>query len=165
MILKFLNKNFYINSLICFLIFGFDRISKNYVIAKTNNFSGQKIFTSKYINIDLIWNEGIAFGLLSFNVDKLYNYMSLIIFFVIVIVLIFVIRTKGLDRLFFVMIFSGGAGNFYDRVVYKAVPDFIDLHYNNFHWFIFNIADIFITLGVICLIFSELIFKNGNKKI
>ena len=61
------------------------------------------------------------------------------------------------------MILAGALGNFYDRIVYSAVPDFIDIHYENFHWFTFNLADIFISIGIIMIIIKDLFFKNDKK--
>ena len=162
MIEKILGKGLIINSLLFFLIFLIDRLSKIYVIYLDKKLFGTEIFSSKFLNIQLTWNEGIAFGLFSFNQNYLYNILSIIIFFVILIIFVWIMRSEGLKRYSLVVIFSGALGNFFDRIVYGAVPDFIDLHINNFHWFIFNVADIFITLGVFCLIIVE-IFFNKNK--
>ena len=64
---------------------------------------------------------------------------------------------------FLLMVLGGSLGNLCDRIYFKAVPDFIDLHYMNFHWFIFNVADIFISVGIICLIFAEIFVNNTIK--
>ena len=61
------------------------------------------------------------------------------------------------------MILAGALGNFFDRVIYRAVPDFIDFHIGNFHWFIFNVSDIFITIGVVLMIILELRYKPKNN--
>jgi signal peptidase II len=161
MILKKFTKNFYIEIIFIIFIFLFDRFSKIYVINfyKKNNTS--ELFESKFLNINLIWNEGIAFGLFSFDKSNLYNILTLIIFLVIFTVLLMIIKSEGIKRYSLLMIFGGALGNFYDRVIYKAVPDFIDLHIAEFHWFIFNVADIFITIGVIFMILYELF---GNNK-
>ena len=161
MILKNLNKNFLINVFLISLIFLLDRISKIYVIYLNQKLLGSEIFSSKYLNISLIWNEGIAFGLFSFSETIIYDLLTLFISLVIFVILIMSIKSKDLRRYPLLMIFGGAIGNLYDRVFYKAVPDFIDLHVNNFHWFIFNVADIFITVGVIFMILIEII---GNKK-
>ena len=163
MIEKNLRKSFIINSLIVFLIFLLDRISKIYVINLDKKSLGSDIFSSKFLNISLIWNEGIAFGLFSFDEKNLYNILSIIIFLVILIILFWIIKSKGFKKYFLIIIFSGALGNFYDRIVYGGVPDFIDIHVGNFHWFIFNVSDIFITLGVIGMIFLELTDKNINN--
>ena len=158
-----LKKNYYFDILILFLIFILDRFSKIYVIylSEKNNYS--QIFSSKFLDIHLIWNEGIAFGLLSFSETYFYNLISIIIAIIIFILFLFIIRSKGLKKLLLISILGGAIGNFYDRMVYKAVPDFIDFHINDFHWFIFNIADIFITIGVFFMILYEIIDNNSEK--
>ena len=161
MILKNLNKNFLINVFLISLIFLLDRISKIYVIYLNQKLLGSEIFSSKYLNISLIWNEGIAFGLFSFSKTIIYDLLTLFISIVILVIFIMLIKSKDLRKYPLLMIFGGAIGNLYDRVFYKAVPDFIDLHVNNFHWFIFNVADIFITVGVIFMILIEII---ANKK-
>ena len=158
-----LKKNYYFDILILFLIFIFDRFSKIYVIylSEKNNYS--QIFSSKFLDIHLIWNEGIAFGLLSSSETYFYNLISTIIAIIIFILFLMIIRSKGLKKLLLISILGGAIGNFYDRMVYKAVPDFIDFHINNFHWFIFNIADIFISIGVFFMILYEIIDNNSEK--
>ena len=158
-----LKKNYYFDILILFLIFIFDRFSKIYVIylSEKNNYS--QIFSSKFLDIHLIWNEGIAFGLLSSSETYFYNLISTIIAIIIFILFLMIIRSKGLKKLLFISILGGAIGNFYDRMVYKAVPDFIDFHINDFHWFIFNIADIFISIGVFFMILYEIIDNNSEK--
>ena len=155
-----IKKNFFINSSFILLIFLLDRISKIYVINLDKKFLGSEIFSSKFLNINLIWNEGIAFGLLSFDEKNLYNFLSTIILVVIIIILFWTLRSKGLKRYSLITIFGGALGNFCDRIIYRAVPDFIDFHIGNFHWFIFNVSDIFITIGVIGMIFLELTDKK-----
>ena len=162
MILKNLNKNFLINFFLISLIFLLDRISKIYVINLDEKFFGSEIFSSKYLNIILIWNEGIAFGLFSASHENWYNFLTLIIVFTALIILIMSIKQHGVQRYFLLIVFGGALGNLYDRIFFKAVPDFIDLHVGNFHWFIFNIADIFITFGVIMLILWEILPLNRN---
>ena len=161
MILKNLNKNFLINVFLISLIFLLDRISKIYVINLNHKLLGSEIFSSNYLNISLIWNEGIAFGLFSFSQTIMYDLLTLFISLVIIVILIMLIQSNDLRKYPLLMIFGGAIGNLYDRVFYKAVPDFIDVHVNNFHWFIFNVADIFISIGVISMILIEII---GNKK-
>ncbi|MDC3138932.1 signal peptidase II [Candidatus Pelagibacter sp.] len=159
-----IKKNFFINSTLILLIFLLDRISKIYVIFLDNKLAGSEIFSSKYLNINLIWNEGIAFGLFSFSQSNLYNLITLIIVIIIFIILILIKKTKGVERFCLSLVFGGALGNFYDRIVHKAVPDFIDFHIRDLHWFIFNVADIFITLGVIMLILLELIKTKKNNE-
>ena len=158
---KKLNKNFYLNFSLVLFIFIIDRISKLYVIHKDKLNFNSEIYSSKFLNIHLIWNEGIAFGLFSFNEDYLYNFLTFLIF-VVIIFIIFMIRQSDPVRKYALLLVLGGAlGNFFDRLIYKAVPDFIDFHVGNFHWFIFNVSDIFITIGVIVMILLEL---TTNKK-
>ena len=159
---KKLNKNFYLNFSIVLFIFLIDRISKLYVIYKDKLNFNSEIYSSKFLNIHLIWNEGIAFGLFSFNEDYLYNILTFLILMVIIFI-IFMIRKSDLLRKYALLLVLGGAlGNFFDRLIYKAVPDFIDFHVGNFHWFIFNVADIFITFGIFFMIIIELTSKNKN---
>ena len=164
MIIKNLGKNFLINLFLVFFVFLFDRLSKIYVIFLDNKFFGSEIFSSKFLNISLIWNEGIAFGLLSFNEKIFYNLLTFIILIIILIIFFMVLKSYGLKKYSLLMILGGALGNVYDRIFYGAVPDFIDFHVQNFHWFIFNVADIFITIGVIFMIFLELTDININKK-
>jgi len=163
MILKFFNKNFYISFLIVALIYFLDRLSKIYVIQLDKNNFGSEIFNSSYLNIVLIWNKGIAFGLFSFNETHLYNILSLIISIIVIIVIIMSLRTQGFKRYSLLMVVGGALGNLYDRIFFNAVPDFIDFHIGEFHWFIFNVADMFISLGVIFMILYELIDNNKNN--
>ena len=161
MILKNLSRSFYISLISIILIFVLDRISKLYVIYLDNKVLSSEIFSSKFMNISLIWNEGIAFGLFSLDQSNLYNFLTMIISIVILVIAIMIIRNSCFKKYALSMIFGGAIGNLYDRIFFKAVPDFIDFHINDFHWFIFNVADIFITLGVIFMILLELI---GNNK-
>jgi signal peptidase II len=164
MIFKFLSKKFYISFSIVALIYILDRLSKIYVIQLDKNNLGSDIFNSTYLNIVLIWNKGIAFGLLSFNESYLYNIISLIIALIIIVLIIMSLKSQGFKRYSLLMIVGGALGNLHDRIFFNAVPDFIDFHIGNFHWFIFNVSDIFITLGVISMIVLEL-FDNKNEKI
>ena len=162
MIFKNLDKSFLINLSIIFLIFIFDRISKIYVIYLDDKLFGSEIFSSNFLNITLIWNEGVAFGLFSFDEKIFYKILTTIILIIILIIFIMTIRSDGFKKYSLSMILGGALGNVFDRLYYKAVPDFIDLHIGNFHWFIFNVADIFITLGILFMIIIEL--NNNNLK-
>ena len=157
------NKTFFINLIIILSIFVLDRLSKLYIIYLDKINNGSEIFQSKFLNIYLIWNEGIAFGLFSLDDKHLYNILTLIILIVIIIILYLVPKNKGFKRYSLIFILGGAIGNLFDRIFYKAVPDFIDFHIGNFHWFIFNVSDIFITFGVICMITLELIGKNDKN--
>ena len=158
----YLKKNLFISSLIIIIIFSLDRISKFYIILKSETNLSSSLYTSKFLNINLIWNEGIAFGLFSFNENYLYNLLTILIAIVIFIILIMIIKFEGFKKYALSMIFGGAVGNLYDRIFYSAVPDFIDFHIKDFHWFIFNVADIFITIGVIIMILSE--FRGNELK-
>ena len=160
---KFNLKLFLSNLLIISIIFLIDRISKFYVISQNEKNFTPDLFTSKYLNISLIWNEGIAFGLLTFNESYFYNFLTILIAIIIIIIFFMILRNKGLKKYSLLMILGGALGNLYDRIFFKAVPDFIDFHIGNFHWFIFNVSDIFISLGVLFLIFLELIDNQEDK--
>jgi len=161
MIFKFLSKNFYISFSIVTLIYFLDRLSKIYVIQLDNNNLGSDIFNSAYLNVILIWNKGIAFGLFSFDESHLYNILTLLISIIVVILIIMSLKSQGFKRYSLLMIVGGALGNLHDRIFSNAVPDFIDFHIGNFHWFIFNVADIFITMGVFLLIMLE--FKYNKN--
>ena len=164
MIFKFLSKNFYINFLIVALIFFLDRITKILVIQLDKNNLGSDIFSSAYLNIVLIWNKGIAFGMFSFDEYYLYNILTLIISIIVVILFVMSLKSQGFKRYSLLMIVGGALGNLHDRIFFNAVPDFIDFHVGNFHWFIFNVSDIFITLGVIGMIILEVVENKTEKK-
>ena len=155
----YLKKSFFINLFIIIIIFSLDRISKFYVILYSESNLSPILFTSKFLNINLIWNDGIAFGLFSFDQSLYYNLLTLVIILITLIISWLMLRTKGLEMISFLMIIGGSLGNLFDRINYSSVPDFIDFHISNFHWFIFNVADIFISLGVLLLIILE-VFKK-----
>ena len=149
-------ENIYLVILIL-VLFSFDRFSKNQII---NNYSDNIIFINDFINFDLIWNTGIGFGLFSTNSSLVYNTISAIILIVIIGLIVHVISLDKIDKTIFGFIIGGALGNFYDRLIFSGVPDFIDLHYNNFHWFTFNTADIFITFGIIAFLLRSFSIKN-----
>jgi signal peptidase II len=163
--LKIINSNFSLNLIIIFSIFILDRLSKLYVIYLDKINSGSEIFSSKFLNIYLIWNEGIAFGLFSFQEKNLYNFFTIFILIIISIITFMLVKTKDFKKYPLIFILAGALGNFFDRIFYNAVPDFIDFHVGEFHWFIFNVADIFITFGVIFMILLELIGSKKENKI
>ena len=153
------------NSLICFLIviliFSFDRISKIKIIDhQTKN---NQIYINDFINFDLVWNTGIGFGFFSSNSSIVYNFITAIICAIIIFIIYLIIKSSLIDKFFLSLVLGGALGNFYDRLTYHAVPDFIDIHYKGFHWFTFNIADIFITAGIIMLIIKEIFIKNEKN--
>ena len=146
---KIITKNNLYCLFVILIIFFLDRFTKLLIL---DNFNEKTYFLNDYINLDLVWNIGIGFGLLSTESNLYYNLVTLLIGLIITIIFYVLINSNSFDKFNYSLIMGGALGNFYDRLVYKAVPDFIDLHYNNFHWFVFNIADIFITLGIISLI-------------
>ena len=148
-----------------FFIFLVDRISKLYILSILENFGNVNININSYINLVLVWNSGIAFGLLSFDQSEIYNLITIFIIFINLFILYLIIKLKDIRAYFFLIVLGGSLGNLFDRIYYSAVLDFIDISFKNFHWFIFNVADIFISLGIICLIFAELlIYKRNNEK-
>tara|TARA_B100000575_G_scaffold240853_1_gene203715 strand:+ start:1730 stop:2245 length:516 start_codon:yes stop_codon:yes gene_type:complete len=168
--LKQPNKNHFLSifkfdQLICLLvvtlIFFLDRYSKIKII--NLQIDNGLIYINEFINFELVWNTGIGFGLLSSNSNIVYNSITAIIGIILIILILIILRSSFYEKLLFSLILGGALGNFYDRIVYFAVPDFIDIHYQRFHWFTFNIADIFITFGVLLLLFNELFLKNGKN--
>ena len=158
--MRLFNSKYVIKLITILLIFLFDRLTKIKVLNLFENNQLEEIYISNFLNIYLIWNKGIAFGLLNFDDRLVYNLITVVIAVVSLIILFLALRIKDYKAYFFTVIFGGAIGNFYDRISFRAVPDFIDFHINNYHWFIFNVADIFVTLGVICLILDELFVKK-----
>ena len=161
---KFLNNKFIYYFLITFLIFALDRVSKIYVINIAETYGQVDIYINKFLNIILVWNSGIGFGLFSFEKQFEYNLITLLIVLVNFLILYLGIKSNNFKGFIFFIILGGSLGNLFDRLYYSAVPDFIDINYNDFHWFIFNVADIFISVGIICLIFVELFFNKEREK-
>ena len=163
--IKEIKNNFFKKENIYFLllisiIFFFDRVSKFQII---NNLNESTYYINNYINLDLIWNTGIGFGFLSFTSNFIYNTVTAIIALIIVFLFGYSFKSNKSEKLFLSIIIGGALGNFYDRIIFKAVPDFIDLHYNSFHWFTFNIADIFITIGLVLMLLAGSQKKNKNE--
>ena len=153
-------KTFFLNFIILIAIFLIDRISKLYILKLAEIENSVDIYITSYLNLFLIWNKGVAFGLLSINEGMIYNVITVMIFFIIITILFMMWKNDNNQRYCLALVAGGALGNIYDRIVYTAVPDFIDLHFNGFHWFVFNVADIFITVGVFCLILVELFYNN-----
>ena len=149
------------NNLYCLgvisIIFFLDRYTKLFII---NNFTENTYYLNNYINFNLVWNTGIGFGLLSSNSDIIYNLTSLLIIMVIICLIYFLIHSEKYEKIIYSIIVGGALGNFYDRMIFNAVPDFIDLHYNGFHWFTFNVADIFISIGIISFLAKDFFIKK-----
>jgi len=159
-------KKILINFGIISVIFLADRLTKIYILKIAEVKNTVDIYVNTYLNFYLIWNKGIAFGLFSFNERFIYNIITAIILLITVVILIMIIKNKGFKKYSLMFVLGGSLGNLFDRIYYSAVPDFINFHINDFHWFVFNVADIFITLGIICLIFDEILIndkKNGKK--
>ena len=161
--IRFLDKKIIYYFLISLSIFALDRISKIYVINIAETYGQVDVYINKFLKIILVWNSGIGFGLLSFEKQFLYNLTTLIIILVNFVILYLGIKSNNFKGFLFFIILGGSLGNLFDRLYYSAVPDFIDINYNGFHWFIFNVADIFISVGIICLIFVELFFNKKEK--
>ena len=156
-----IKKNNLISYLLAISFFFLDRISKAKII--DHQLYNDQIYINDYINFDLVWNTGIGFGFFSSNSSLIYNLISFTIGLIIIYVFYLLIKSMLFEKILFSLVLAGALGNFYDRLVYSAVPDFIDLHYRSFHWFTFNMADIFITLGIIMLLIKELLSKNETN--
>ena len=153
-------KSFSLNFIILITIFLIDRMSKLYILKLAEVENSVDIYVTSYLNLFLIWNKGIAFGLLSVNENIIYNIITAIISLIIIGIIFIMWKNNNIQRYFLAVVAGGALGNLYDRIVYTAVPDFIDVHFQGFHWFVFNVADIFITIGVLCLILVELFYNN-----
>ena len=159
-----LKKNLF-SFLLVVSIFTLDRVSKYIILEKSKALEVLNINVNSFLNFNLVWNNGIAFGLLSFNENFYYHSITFLIILITVLIVWFAYKSNGLEKISFLMITGGSLGNIFDRLYYSSVIDFIDLNYNNFHWFIFNVADIFITLGVVVLIILEIFKLKKNEKI
>ena len=155
---KIYSKEHIYSIVIIAIIFTLDRYSKIQII---NNFNSGTFYINDFINFDLVWNTGIGFGLFSSGSSFLYNLITFIIGLVILILFIINFKSENVEKIIFASIIGGAVGNFYDRIYFKAVPDFIDLHLNNFHWFTFNVADIFISLGIITFLLRGFFIKTN----
>tara|TARA_B100000427_G_scaffold328311_1_gene341102 strand:+ start:481 stop:957 length:477 start_codon:yes stop_codon:yes gene_type:complete len=158
-----MKKQFILNFLIILFIFFLDRISKLYVLNIAENEGIVDIKINSFLNIILVWNAGIGFGLFQFDENFIYNLVTILIILVNLIIILLLFKSEKFHQILFAMILGGSLGNLYDRIYYLAVPDFIDLNYNGYHWFVFNVADIFITIGIFTLIFTEIFMKKNEK--
>jgi|TARA_B110000971_G_C19880988_1_gene440709 signal peptidase II len=156
-------KNILINTMIVLAIFLLDRVTKIYIIKLAELESVVDIYITSYLNLYLIWNKGIAFGFLSFDNSTVYNLITMIIIIIIFIIMLLIHKSRDKTVYFLLFILGGAIGNLFDRIYYSSVPDFIDFHINGFHWFIFNVADIFVSIGVLCLILAEIFFNKKSK--
>ena len=155
-------KKFFIQFFILLIIFSFDRITKIYILNIAEENGNVEIYVNSFLNLFLVWNTGIGFGLFSFQESEVYNFITLIIVIINLIIIYLIYKSKDIIGYFLLIILGGSLGNLFDRFTYSAVPDFIDFNFKGYHWFIFNVADIFITFGIICLIIAELLNYKKN---
>ena len=155
------SKKIFIYIALVLFVFALDRISKSIILNILDDTGKVDIYVNSFFSLFLVWNKGIGFGLFSFDNSSIYNGISLIILIINLIIIYLIYIEKSPKTYFLAIILGGSIGNLFDRYYYTAVPDFIDLNYNGYHWFIFNVADIFITIGIICLILVE--FLNYKK--
>ncbi len=155
-----IKSKYFIHLIIILTIFLIDRLSKIYVINLSDSVGTLEIAITSFLNIILVWNSGIGFGLFQMDSSTSYNLFTILIFIINLVIIYLLFNTDKIQKIFFSLILGGSFGNFYDRIYYSAVPDFIDLNYEGYHWFVFNVADIFITIGILALVFSEILKKN-----
>jgi len=158
-----IKKQFILNLIIIFFIFFLDRISKIYILNLAENQGIIDITINSFLNIILVWNSGIGFGLFQFDETIAYNLITILILIINLIIIYLFFISDNFHKIVFSMILGGSFGNLYDRVYYSAVPDFIDLNYNGYHWFVFNVADIFITIGIFTLYLLKYLEKKNEK--
>jgi len=162
---KFVPRKFFFYLIIVIFIFLFDRISKIYILNVAETYGEVNIIVNSYINLILVWNSGIGFGLLSSDNLLIYNLITTLIILINLLIIYLIYSSNDIRVYLYLIILGGSMGNLFDRLYYSAVPDFIDLNYNGYHWFIFNVADIFISIGIIFLILIELIDYNTKKNV
>ena len=159
------SKKIFIYIVLVLFVFVLDRISKSTILNILDDTGKVDIYINSFFSLFLVWNKGIGFGLFSFDQTYIYNGITLFILLINLIIIYLIFKEKNINSYFLSLILGGSLGNFFDRYYYSAVPDFIDLNYNGYHWFIFNVADIFITIGIICLILGEFLnYKKQNEK-
>ena len=161
---KLFSKKIILYFVIVLFIFLADRISKLYILSILENVGNVNININSYINFILVWNSGIGFGLLSFEESQIYSLITILIIFINLLIVYLIIKSKDIKVYFFLIILGGSLGNLFDRIYYSAVLDFIDISFKDYHWFIFNVADIFISIGIISLIFAELLLYKRNHE-
>ena len=149
--------------IIILTIFFFDRITKIYLINLQTSGIDIDFYINPLLNIYLVWNTGIGFGLISLESNIFYHLLTFIIFIINLVLIFFLTKSKGSTAYLLTLVIGGSLGNLFDRLYYYAVPDFIDIHVRNFHWFIFNVADIFITIGIIGIIILELLKSKKTE--
>ena len=150
--------------IIILAIFFFDRFTKIYLLNLQEDGTDIDFYITSFLNFYLVWNTGIGFGLASMETNIYYHVLTAVIAIINIALIFFLVKSKSYYAYLIALIIGGSLGNLFDRIYYYAVPDFIDLHFGNFHWFIFNVADIFITIGIIGLILVELLKKEKASK-
>ena len=155
-----LKKNLIIFTIIFFTFF-LDLITKNYAV--DNLLLNHSVIINAFLNFTLAFNYGAAFSFLSDAGGWQRWFFVIFSIAVISFIAYILIKDKDSEYIAYSFIFGGALGNLYDRFLLGYVIDFIEFHYNNFYWPIFNIADIAISIGIILLLYS--MFSRDNKKI
>ena len=150
--------------IIILAIFFTDRVTKFYLLNLQAEGIDIDFYIYSFLNFDLVWNSGVGFGIASMEANIYYHIVTATIVIVNIGLIYFLVKSKGGNAYLIALIIGGSLGNLLDRIYYHAVPDFIDLHLASYHWFVFNVADIFITLGIIGLILAELTKKEKISK-
>ena len=145
------------------ILFFLDRISKVYLIHLQEIGTNIDFYILPFLNFFLVWNTGVGFGIMSLEANIYYHILTIIIAIINVVLIYYLFKVRGIQIYFVALILGGSLGNLFDRIYYYAVPDFIDFHIGNFHWFIFNVADIFITTGIVGIILFEFLKKKIEK--
>ena len=159
------NTKIFIYIVIILLVLALDRASKIIILNILDNFGNVDIYINSFLSLYLVWNKGIGFGLFSYDQNYIYNGITFFILLINLAIVYLIYKEQSPKAYFLAVILGGSCGNLFDRYYYSAVPDFIDFNYQGYHWFIFNVADIFITLGIICLILAEFLnYKKQNDK-
>jgi signal peptidase II len=150
--------------IVIFILFSIDRLSKIYLLNLQESGEDIDFYIFSFLNLYLVWNTGIGFGLASMETSVYYHMLTLLILLINIALVYMLIRSKGIYSYLIAITIAGSLGNLLDRMYYYAVPDFIDFHIGEYHWFIFNVADIFITVGIIGIILLELLKKEKVSK-
>ena len=150
--------------LIILTLFSIDRLTKIYLINLQNVGTDVDFYIYPFLNFYLVWNTGIGFGLISMEASVYYHILTSIIVIINIGLIFLLMKSKGIYTYLITFVIGGSLGNLFDRIYYYAVPDFIDFHLGNYHWFIFNVADIFISVGIIGLIIVELLRKEKTSE-
>ena len=151
-------------TIIILALFFIDRMTKIYLLNLQSEGTNIDFYIFPFLNFYLIWNTGIGFGLAQMESNIYYHMLTGIIVLINIGLIYLLIKSKGIYSYLVAIVIGGSLGNLFDRIYYYAVPDFIDFHIGGYHWFIFNVADIFITVGIIGLILFEFLkYEKSNK--